>query len=89
MPRRLRVGEKKTCKCGAKIIGAETVKGKTAPVEVAANEKGNVWLGRGVDGQVRCATLAGPLLEKAREVGMALHLNHFASCPHAREFSRG
>lgn len=37
---------------------------------------------------VICAVLGGPLLEKAREHGMGLHLNHFADCPARGRYQR-
>lgn len=81
------VGERWDCEaCGAKLVGAETINSKVAPIELAVSEDGNVWLGRGADGGTRCATLAGPLLDKAREVGLALHYNHFATCPERERF---
>jgi hypothetical protein len=90
-------GERKDCEaCGTAMIGALTVKGKVAPIEVATHDDGNVWLGRRAPGDLHdpggrvvvCATLAGPLLEKAREVGIALHHNHFATCPQRDRFKR-
>lgn len=41
-----------------------------------------------VPAEVRCATIAGPLLDKAREQGMALYLNHFADCPDRQRYTR-
>jgi hypothetical protein len=91
-------GERKPCAaCGVPLVGALTIKGKVAPIEVASREDGNVWLGLKApraqddpgDSVVVCATLAGALLEKAREVGIALHMNHFATCPDRDRFKRG
>lgn len=85
-------GQRWTCECGERLVGALTVNGKVAPITVADYDDGNVWLGRrmtpeGPDGyEVICAVLAGPLLEKGRESGMALHRNHFYGCPLADRF---
>lgn len=88
----LAMGQRRPCQaCGEELIGALTVKGNVAPITVAEKDNGNVWLGRRVTPggpQIRCMTLAGPLLEKAREQEMPLHLNHFAECPAASRFSR-
>jgi hypothetical protein len=88
-------GERWNCEaCGEALVGALTINGKVAPVEVLDKPNGNVWLGRrstpeGPDfTEVRCATLSGPLLEKAREAGISLHLNHFAYCPERERFAR-
>lgn len=93
--RALREGESKACEaCQEPMIGALTINGKVAPVELRAHDNGNVWLGRGVArdgcgvGPVICATLAGDILDKAREVGIALHMNHFATCPERERFER-
>lgn len=85
MPRR-RPGETFRCECGEACIGALTLAGKVAPIELNAKPEGTVWLGKNKDGVVASMVLGGPLLEAAREGGMGLHLNHFASCPHAARF---
>lgn len=72
--------------CQEPCIGAQTIKGKVAAIEVAAREGGNVWLGRNTDNVVCSAVLGGPLLDKAREVGMGLHYDHHARCPDAARF---
>lgn len=90
-------GERWECEaCGTHLVGALTIKRKVAPIEVLAVDpteenamKGNVWLGRNSDGEVICATLSGELLAQATEAGIALHLNHFATCKDAMRFSRG
>lgn len=85
-------GEMWRCEaCGEPLIGALTMKGSVAPVELKGKDGANVWLGRrwlngGEDSVVICAVLSGPLLEKAREIGMSLHRNHFALCPQADRF---
>lgn len=116
------MGERKACEaCGAALVGALTLSGKIAPIEVIPSPDGNVWLGLGpwrvpspdgpldvagpgphpvatADGvitdvhatrEVRSMVLSGPILEKAREQGMSVHRNHFASCPDAERFRRG
>lgn len=80
-------GERWPCEaCGEVLIGALTVNLKVAPVEAVIAEDGNVWLGRRADGTIICATLAGALLDKAREVGITLHHNHFATCVDKERF---
>lgn len=89
---KLQPGQRKVCdgpNCTVQLVGALTINGKTAPVEVAASDEGNVWLGRNKAGQVVCAQLAGPLLTKAREVGIALHHNHYATCVDKDRFRGG
>jgi hypothetical protein len=88
-------GERWACEgCGCNLVGALTINGKVAPVELGTHTDGNVGLGRrdtpeGPEGsEVVCATLGGPLLEKAREAGIALHMNHFATCPERERFQR-
>ncbi len=90
MPRSPRSpGDRWDCEaCGEPLVGALTINKKVAPIELAIADAGNVWLGRSKSGEVICATLGGPLLEKAREVGIALHLNHFAYCPQRERFAR-
>lgn len=93
----MKPGERKSCAaCGVAMVGALTVRGKVAPIELATSDDGNVWLGLKAprseddpgDSVVVCATLAGPLLDKARDVGIALHHNHFTTCPKAERFKR-
>lgn len=85
MPRR-RPGETFRCECGEQCIGAQTINGKVAAIELNAKDGGNVWLGKNKEKVVCSAVLGGPLLEKAREVGMGLHYDHHANCPHAARF---
>lgn len=106
---KLQPGERRRCSCGVAIVGALTIKGNVAPIEVDPVEDGNVWLGRGTNkwlwrGQVMtmppghdppvgstralcCAVLGGLLLDEARRQGMALYLNHFATCEHADRYA--
>lgn len=79
-------GERWTCVCGEELVGALTINQKVAPVTLRCKDNGNVWLGRNSEGVVICATLGGPLLDKARDVGVTLHLNHFADCPDRARF---
>ncbi len=83
-----RAGDQWKCECGEKIIGALTINKKVAPVVLRPADNGNVWIGRNAEGMVVCATLGGPLLDKAREVGLQLHLNHFSDCPLREKFAR-
>lgn len=106
---RRRPGERWTCSCGQKLVGARTLAGGVAPITADPKDNGNVWLGRGAERspcpnadlpwhdadranctecrgagavrEVRSAVLAGPILDHARQQGMALYLNHFADCP--------
>lgn len=111
---RLQVGEVRPCQaCGVTIIGALTVHGKVAPMEVQPHPDGNVLLARSVpmvktdDGWVlaseyqqalgdpdpdllapiRAAVAAGEHLAWARAQHLAMHRNHFASCPHRDRFA--
>ena len=67
--------------CGKALIGARTIAGKVAPIEVDVTENANCFLFRGAGGEVRVAVLGGPLLDEAKRQGFQLRLNHFASCP--------
>lgn len=85
---RWRCGDDGRPGCGAQLVGALTIKGKVAPIELAPDEqgRGNVWLGRRADGTVICATLSGLLVEEAKLVGIPLRLNHFAYCPERESY---
>lgn len=82
----LQVNERRACQgCGEEIVGARTINGRVAPITVKAYDQGNVWLGKR-EGDLIAATLGGPLIEKAKESGIELHLNHFANCPEKGRF---
>lgn len=88
-----KAGDRWECECGEQLVGALTSTGKVAPITLAVYDEtdpmaGNVWLGRRKDGTVICLTISGPLLDLARREGLALHLNHFATCPNAERFQR-
>lgn len=71
-------------KCGKEVmwLGHKDTN-KTAPIEVEPNEKGNIF----VKGNLyRIATKAE--IEKAKEIGKPLYLNHFASCEFAKSFRK-
>lgn len=68
--------------CGAPIIWAATAAGRPAPLDRDPVEQGNVHVYS--DGPARrCATLAGAVLDEARDDGVPLRMNHFATCPSA------
>jgi hypothetical protein len=67
---------KATCKsCGADIIYATTMTGKTMPIDVEPSPKGNLVV---IDGFCRVANDA--------DQGRPLYLSHFATCPDAPLF---
>lgn len=74
-----------TCKgCGAEILWRYTERGRAMPLDAeptAAYRKGTYVLD--VDG-AHCRA-AEPLLD----VGVPLHMNHWATCPHAEDFRPG
>lgn len=74
--------------CSAPIVWALTPTGKRSPVdEPLDGEKGNVLLTRPAWlGQPLATTLAGATLELARQRGVPLHLNHWATCPDKAEW---
>ena len=80
-----------TCSaCGAHMIWAISPAGARSPIDYAPSEKGNVLLLSPTDlGQVLAVVLTKDGLDLARERGIPLRLNHFASCPNAEEFRRG
>lgn len=89
---RLQPGERKACEaCGKEMIGALTVKGNTAPIELepAPAGQGNIWLGKNSVGTVICASLSQALVAEANAVGLVLRVNHFATCPERERFGRG
>jgi hypothetical protein len=57
------------------------------PVDAAPDPNGNIRLRRIGDGY-SADVLAGGSLEGARSAGESLHLNHFVTCPHARDFRK-
>lgn len=80
-----------TCSaCGSHMIWAISPAGARSPIDYAPSEKGNVLLLSPTDlGQVLAVVLTKDGLDLARERGIPLRLNHFASCPNAEEFRRG
>ena len=91
MPKR-EPGETWRCEaCGEALIGALTKEGRTAPLEHASHEDGNVLVfrptGHSVNaGVLCCRTFAGGVLAALRREAIPLRRNHFASCPHADRF---
>lgn len=74
--------------CGEPLVGARTINGKVAPIEVDVKvTEGNCFLFRN-NGEVRVATAAGEHLEWLREQGVELRFNHFATCPERQRFER-
>jgi hypothetical protein len=72
------------------MIWAISPAGARSPIDYAPSEKGNVLLLSPTDlGQVLAVVLTKDGLDLARERGIPLRLNHFASCPNAEEFRRG
>lgn len=82
--------ETETCRsCGAKIIWATTLNGRSMPVDAEPNpEQGNLFLARGLSDSVVAITLSGLNAHarvSARRVGVNLFTSHFATCPdHAK-----
>lgn len=73
--------------CGAPIVWALTPGGKRSPIDLPVVEKGNVMLTRPAWlGQPLATTLSGAALELARQRGVPLHLNHYATCPEREEW---
>ena len=81
-------GEEWQCAaCSARLVGARTINGKVAPIELDLADDGNCFIFR-AKGEVRVAALGGPLLEEARRQGFELRHNHFATCPESERFRR-
>lgn len=51
-----------------------------------AKAEGNIVLTRSTGGELIGFVLTGQTLERARELGVALRLNHFADCPHKNRY---
>jgi hypothetical protein len=69
------------------MIWAISPAGARSPIDYAPSENGNVLLLSPSDlGQVLAVVLTKDGLELARDRGLQLRLNHFASCPNADEF---
>lgn len=77
-----------TCSaCPAHIIWAISPAGARSPIDYAPSDDGNVLLLSPSDlGQVLAVTLSKGGLDLARERGLQLRLNHFASCPERERF---
>lgn len=89
MNTRLRIGERRPCEaCGTAIVGARTRSGAKAPVVLEPSDIGNVLLFRTPSGDTECRTFSGAVLEKLREEGVPLRVNHFANCPERERFER-
>jgi hypothetical protein len=71
--------------CGEPLVGALTIKGMVAPVEVKPSEGANCFLFRN-GGVVHVATAAGEHLDWLREQGVELRFNHFATCESKDQF---
>ena len=79
-----------TCSaCPQRIIWAISPAGARSPIDYAPSDDGNVLLLSPSDlGQVLAVTLSKGGLDLARERGVQLRLNHFASCPERERFKR-
>ena len=87
MPKR-EVGEFWDClACGAKLVGAKTINGKVAPIEIKLTPYGNCVLFRNGE-EVRVATAPAEILVWLKAQGFELRMNHFATCPKAEHFQR-
>lgn len=75
--------------CGVGIVWALSPKGEKPPIELATNPAANVLLlnPKGF-GSPLAITLSGLALLTARENGLPLHYNHFATCEHRERFKR-
>lgn len=80
-------GQRWTCECGVPLVGARTKNGKVSPITVEPSPDGNVLLHKRA-GEVNAWVLAGDVLDKARENGVELRLNHFADCPNSSRYRR-
>ena len=82
------VGEFWNCSaCGKALVGARTIHGKVAPIEVDTNPQGTCFLYR-VDSEVRVAVIDANEECNAwvNRHGMERRMNHFATCPHRERF---
>lgn len=85
MPKRS-AGEFWECSaCGEKLVGAKTVNGKIAPIQVRTTEYGNCFLFK-AGSEVHVAVMPPEILAWAKTQGMELRMNHFATCPHRERF---
>lgn len=81
-------GQRWNCEgCAAPLVGARSKNGKVSPITVEPKDNGNVLLHRRA-GEITAWVLGGDTLEKARENGVELRLNHFADCPQREQFER-
>lgn len=87
MPTKREQGERWTCTCGAKVVGAQHPDtGNVAPITVAPQDNGNVLLYRD-----RAVLTWRPVnnreaLEWLRAAKVPLRLNHFADCPDVERY---
>lgn len=72
--------------CGAPMLLAPTVNGKTMPLDAAPNRDGNVVIDRDLFGEPVVTVLSGQHLQMARETGRALWMPHHATCCAVEEF---
>ena len=74
-------------RCGGRILWTVTTNGKRMPVNVVADEHGNVQLSRSSSGIY--AHVLGPAeAVRVREAGRRLHLAHAASCRRTSSLAR-
>lgn len=59
--------------------------GNTAPIEARPHPDGNIHVDLGHGTYI---ILTGEVLQSARARGIPLHLNHFSTCPFAKQFKR-
>ncbi len=81
-------GEQWRCEaCECRLIGALTIKGKVAPIELEPAQDANCLLYR-AGTETRVATATGDALAWLTAQGVPLRLNHFATCPERERFAR-
>jgi hypothetical protein len=75
--------------CKAFMLWALTPSGAKAPIDYRPAESGNVLLLQPSGfGELLAVTLSGDGLQRARQRGMDLRTNHYATCPEAEQFRR-
>ena len=70
--------------CAAPVLWVITQREKRMPVDAEPSDKGNVLLRPDGKGCV----LSGPALDDARTRGDRLHVPHFATCPHWKQWRK-
>lgn len=83
----MKPSDRRPCRsCPAEIYWLENMNtGKRAPIDARATHDGNIEIDLESESY---RVLSGVELAEARAIGVALHKNHFATCPAADSWKR-